>query len=108
MADLVAFIFYLNVLAWPMAAFGWMISLLERGRAAMERLEEIFEVQPSIADPERPVALADKERGLEFEHVSFAYNGAGNGESVLRDISFDVPPGRKVAVVGRTGSARAR
>ena len=45
-ADLVAFFLYLNVLAWPMAAFGWMISLIERGRAAMERLEEIFEVEP--------------------------------------------------------------
>ncbi len=102
-ADLVAFILYLNVLAWPMAAFGWMISLIERGRAAMERLEEVFAVEPSIADPESPLAPTDKKRGIEFDHVSFAYNG----EAVLRDVSFEVPPGRKLAIVGRTGAGKS-
>ena len=106
-ADLVAFILYLNVLAWPMAAFGWMISLVERGRAAMERLEEIFEVEPAIADPARPVPMTDADRGIEFEKVSFAYGGAGSREPVLRDLSFRVRPGRKVAVVGRTGSGKS-
>lgn len=106
-ADLVAFILYLNVLAWPMAAFGWMISLLERGRAAMERLEEVFGVEPAIADPEHPVPLRDKARGIEFDRVSFAYNGAANGDTVLRDISFEVPPGRKLAIVGRTGAGKS-
>lgn len=106
-ADLVAFILYLNVLAWPMAAFGWMISLVERGRAAMERLEEIFEVEPAIADPARPAPMTDEDRGIEFEKVSFAYGGAGSGEPVLRDLNFRVRPGRKVAVVGRTGSGKS-
>jgi ATP-binding cassette subfamily B protein len=53
-ADIVAFIAYLNVLAWPTAAFGWMLSLVERGRAAMRRLEEILESKPEIADNAPP------------------------------------------------------
>ena len=106
-ADLVAFILYLNVLAWPMAAFGWMISLIERGRAAMERLEEIFQVEPAIADPERPRSMTDRDRGIEFEKVSFAYDDDGSREAVLRDLSFRVRPGRKVAIVGRTGSGKS-
>jgi ATP-binding cassette subfamily B multidrug efflux pump len=106
-ADLVAFILYLNYLAWPMAAFGWMISLLERGRAAMERLEEIFEVKPVIADPVHPIPLAPSSEGIEFSDVSYSYEGAYNGDAALRDISFKVAPGRKLAIVGRTGSGKS-
>jgi ATP-binding cassette subfamily B protein len=49
--DLVAFIGYLHLLAWPTMALGWMLSILQRGRAAMQRLEELFVIEPAIADP---------------------------------------------------------
>jgi len=106
-ADLVAFIFYLNVLAWPMAAFGWMISLLERGRAAMERLEDIFEVKPAIADPVRPTPLDRSTEGIEFRNVSYVHQGIANGEAALTDITFKLPRGKKLAIVGRTGSGKS-
>lgn len=106
-ADLVAFILYLNYLAWPMAAFGWMISLLERGRAAMERLEEIFAVEPSIADPVYAVPLAPSAEGIEFVNVSYAYDGADHGEAALKEISFKLPRGKKLGIVGRTGSGKS-
>ena len=61
-ADIVAFIAYLNVLAWPTAAFGWMFSLVERGRAAMKRLEELFKIEPAIADGESTQPCADSNR----------------------------------------------
>jgi len=47
----VAFIGYLHLLAWPTMALGWMLSIVQRGRAAMQRLEEIFAIEPAIADP---------------------------------------------------------
>ena len=50
LGDFVAFIAYLNMLAWPTMALGWMISIVQRGRAALLRLEHIFAVTPSIAD----------------------------------------------------------
>lgn len=106
-ADLVAFILYLNVLAWPMAAFGWMISLLERGRAAMERLEDIFEVKPAIADPVRPTSLEPSNADIEFRNVSYVYDGIANDVAALTDISFKLPRGKKLAVVGRTGSGKS-
>jgi ATP-binding cassette subfamily B protein len=109
-ADIVAFIAYLHVLAWPTAALGWMLSLVERGRAAMERLEEIFKVQPEIVSPERPAPAVESKAGVEFRNVSFAYDGKGNGASdaaALKDIAFAVPRGRTVAIVGRTGAGKS-
>jgi ATP-binding cassette subfamily B multidrug efflux pump len=106
-ADIVAFIAYLHVLAWPTAAFGWMISLIERGRAAMERLEEIFKVQPEIVTPDRPLQPADADGGIEFCNVSFAYDAKANGRTTLKEINFVVPRGRTVAIVGRTGAGKS-
>jgi ATP-binding cassette subfamily B protein len=105
-ADLVAFIAYLNVLAWPTAAFGWMLSLVERGRAAMERLEEILKVEPEILSPPVPLRLRDSEEGIEFRNVWFAYNRQTNGRAILRDINFTLPRGHTLAIVGRTGAGK--
>ncbi len=106
-ADIVAFIAYLNILAWPTAAFGWMLSLLERGRAAVKRLDEILESKPEIADPPSPVAVPVLREGIEFRDVSFAYSGQTNGHANLEDISFLLPVGRTVGLVGRIGSGKS-
>lgn len=106
-ADIVAFIAYLNVLAWPTAAFGWMLSLVERGRAAMERLEEIFKAEPEIASPPIPASLGDSGPGIEFRNVWFAYDHKANGQAVLKDINFTLPRGRTLAIIGRTGAGKS-
>ena len=83
LGDLVAFIGYLNLLAWPTMAMGWMLSVLQRGRAAMSRLDHIFDAQPSICDPPDAAPLAAIEGRIEFRNVDFAYRTAGNGHQVL-------------------------
>jgi ATP-binding cassette subfamily B protein len=105
-ADVVAFIAYLNVLAWPTAAFGWMLALLERGKASMERIEEIFKVEPAIADPPSPVPIPDSREGIEFRNVWFTYDGKTNGEAALKNINFHLPRGQKLGIVGRTGAGK--
>ena len=105
-ADIVAFIAYLNVLAWPTAAFGWMFSLVERGRAAMKRLEEIFKIEPAIADGESPLPIHRVEEGIEFRDVSFAYERQKNGHGALKGVNFTLPVGRTVGLVGRIGSGK--
>jgi len=106
-ADIVAFVAYLNVLAWPTAAFGWMLSLVERGRAAMKRLEEIFKTVPEIASPQAPLTLRPLKAGIEFRDVSFAYGRQSNGHAALENINFTLPVGRSVGLVGRIGSGKS-
>ena len=106
-ADIVAFIAYLNVLAWPTAAFGWMLSLVERGRAAMRRLGEILETNPEITDEAASPAIRALKEGIEFRDVSFAYERQKNGHSALEGINFTLPVGRSVGLVGRVGSGKS-
>jgi ATP-binding cassette subfamily B multidrug efflux pump len=105
-ADVVAFLAYVNVLAWPTAAFGWMLSLIERGRAAMERIEEIFKVEPGISSPAVPLPREDFAEEIEFRNVGFAYDRKSNGQAALKDISFTLPRGHTLAIVGRIGSGK--
>jgi ATP-binding cassette subfamily B multidrug efflux pump len=106
-ADIVAFIAYLNVLAWPTAAFGWMLSLVERGRAAMRRLEEILETTPAIANEPTPQIAFSLKQGIEFRDVSFTHERQRNGDATLEGIDFKLPVGRSVGLVGRVGSGKS-
>jgi ATP-binding cassette subfamily B multidrug efflux pump len=104
--DVVAFVGYLHLLAWPTMALGWMLTVLQRGRAAMQRLNELFAVAPTIASPPgaRPVAGLRGEVAL--RGVTFRYPGRSGAPPVLRDVDLTVPAGRTVAVVGRTGAGK--
>jgi ATP-binding cassette subfamily B multidrug efflux pump len=106
-ADIVAFIAYLNVLAWPTAAFGWMLSLVERGRAAMRRLEEILESKPEIVGAAARETSPTLKEGIEFRDVSFAYARQKNGHGALQGVDFKLPVGRSVGLVGRVGSGKS-
>jgi ATP-binding cassette subfamily B protein len=106
-ADIVAFIAYLNVLAWPTAAFGWMLSLVERGRAAMRRLEEILDSKPAIVDDAARAGTSALRQGIEFRDVSFAYDRERNGHGALEGVDFNLPVGRSVGLVGRVGSGKS-
>jgi ATP-binding cassette subfamily B multidrug efflux pump len=106
-ADIVAFIAYLNVLAWPTAAFGWMLSLVERGRAAMRRLQEILETKPEIASAPASGTRRTVHSGIEFDDVYFAYDRQANGHAALRGVEFKLPVGRSVGLVGRVGAGKS-
>jgi ATP-binding cassette subfamily B protein len=111
--DLTAFILYLQLLGWPTVSIGWMISIYQRARASMKRLEEVFQTAPPIGVSGSDERL-EVNGAIEWERVSFSYAthqlSAGNGAPpplALRDINVKVPAGGKLAIVGRTGAGKS-
>lgn len=103
LGSLVAFMGYLTQLTWPFIATGWVVSLVQRGEAAMARMLEVWQAVPEV--PTGELALPRPVRGdVAFEHVSFAY---ADGRPVLTDLSLTVPAGTSLAIVGRTGSGKS-
>jgi ATP-binding cassette subfamily B multidrug efflux pump len=112
LGELVAFIAYLHILAWPIMALGWMLSIYQRGKAALHRLGEIFETIPEIRSPQDGYQ-SDTMRGeIVFENVDFAYprpasEKDGDGPDVLHGLNLTVPAGSRLGVIGRTGSGKS-
>lgn len=105
--DLVAFLGYLNLLAWPTMALGWMLSIVQRGRAAMMRLDHILTTVPALQEPADAIALRDVRGAIEVEGVTFRYPNDDARAAALRDVSLSIPAGSTLALVGRTGSGKS-
>lgn len=103
LGDFVAFTAYLGMLTWPMMALGWMVNLLQRGRASMERINRILATEPEITSPSRPQPLPGQGE-IEFRNLTFSYNG---GPPVLREINLHIEPGTGLGVIGLTGSGKS-
>ncbi|MEQ8459837.1 MAG: ABC transporter ATP-binding protein [Sandaracinaceae bacterium] len=97
-----AFDAYLALLVWPTLAFGYILSVVQRGRASFERVVEILTAEPEVKEPESP-ARADGPGALSVDGLSFAYGDA----QVLDRISLEVAAGGSVAVLGPTGSGKS-
>lgn len=103
LGQLTAFTMYLGQLIWPMFAMGWVLSLLERGRAAWARLEPVLREPPSIDDRGSLEQVAGG--ALAFDAVSFAY--PGQSARALDEVSVEVAPGQTLGVVGPTGAGKS-
>jgi ATP-binding cassette subfamily B protein len=99
-----AFLWYLNMVLWPVREAGNMINLFQRGAAGCKRLFELLDAEPEIAD--RPgLASPGPIRGaIELRDVSYAH--PGSGVPALDDVSLEVSAGETLAVLGRIGSGK--
>lgn len=102
----VAFLSALARLAWPTMALGFMLSIVQRGRASFTRLAEVFVAEPEVLSGDAPAP--EKVRGgLEVKGLTFAYQTKADSRRVLDGVSFSVEPGHSLAIVGRTGSGKS-
>jgi ATP-binding cassette subfamily B protein len=102
--DFVAFISYLNLLAWPMMALGWVTNMIQRGSASMRRINRILDEVPEIKDLARPTPVAAIMGHLAFKQLHLQLpDREGN---FLEDISFVLESGKTLALVGRVGSGK--
>ena len=97
--------FLFTVLAFPVRAIGWVLTELPRSVVGWERVSQVLTATGDMRYGPQPVpGQADTAVSLAFRDVGFAYDG---GSPVLRDVTFDVPAGKTVALVGPTGSGKS-
>jgi ATP-binding cassette subfamily B multidrug efflux pump len=101
--DIVAFIFYVNILTWPFASIGWVTSIVQRAAASQARINEFLHVEPEITNPtdEKPEDIEE----LVFDNVSCVHSNSGI--EAIKDLSFTLKAGETLGIVGRTGSGKS-
>lgn len=105
LGEITAFIAYLNILIWPMIAFGWVLNIIQQGESSMKRLNKIFNEPNEIEDSNQAeMSVSEMQGSIEFKNVSFKY-----GEHlplILDNVNLKIPKGTTLAIVGQTGSGK--
>src|SRR5580693_5270269 len=87
---------YMGMLVWPMIAMGWVVNLMQRGSASFERICQIMDERPTIAEPVSAPPLASVRGEIDFRGVSVVYPAG----PALRGVNLRIPAGATVAIVG--------
>lgn len=101
--NIAEFVIYVNMLTWPFASVGWVTSLIQQASASMVRVDEFLSTEPIIRSTADE--LKEIEGAIEFRKVTFTY--PDTGITALQDVSFHVPAGGTLAIVGHTGSGKS-
>ena len=100
---LAEFIIYVNMLTWPVATVGWVTSIIQQAEASQKRINEFLGQEPDIQDgitANKKITSID----ISFDKVNFIYDDTGI--HALKDVSFKLPSGKTLAVMGPTGSGK--
>lgn len=101
--NIAEFVIYINMLTWPVTAIGWIASIIQQAAASQKRINEFLSIVPDITNNmHNPHPLKGD---IVFDNVSFTY--PDNGIQALKQVSFHLRPGEKMAIIGRTGSGKS-
>jgi ATP-binding cassette subfamily B protein len=103
--DLSQFFIYLNQLIWPVAAIGWVTNLIQRAAASAKRVGDIMDLDSDITDSVQVRTQSFNDTGIVYKHVGMKY--PGRTKAALEDISFSIPKGSSLGIVGATGSGKS-
>ena len=103
LGDFVAFNMYLGQLIWPMMAIGWVINVIQRGFASLERLEAVLQEKPEIYDSVTH-NISSINGVVEIRDLTFTY--PGTEIAALDHINIKIEKGHTLGIVGRTGSGK--
>lgn len=102
--DIVAFLLYLSMLNWPLMGIGFFFMNYQRASVSASKIFEILDREPEIKEQPNAFDLKNVRGHVQFDNVTFGYDP---NKPVLVNVSFEVKPGEKVAIVGPTGSGKS-
>jgi ATP-binding cassette subfamily B protein len=105
-AQFFAFSMYIYELTFPTFIMGWVFTLVQRGTASMERIDEVLGEVPAIRDRADVLPVRTLAGEIELRGLTFRYPGLEGREPALRDVSLHVPPGTVLGIVGPVGSGK--
>ncbi|MEM2939623.1 MAG: ABC transporter ATP-binding protein, partial [Candidatus Bathyarchaeia archaeon] len=102
--DIVAFLLYLSMLNFPLIGLGFFVLDYQRASVSAARIFDVLDKEPEVKDQIEAIDLKNVEGYVKFENVTFGYD---HNKPIIMDVSFEVKPGERVAIVGPTGSGKS-
>lgn len=102
--DLLVFVSYVTTMYKPVKNMARLSARMSKASVSAERINEILEIEPEISDAPDAIEARGLKGDIRFEHVSFAYEP---GKPILDDVSFHIPAGKRVALVGSSGAGKS-
>ncbi|WP_038889444.1 ABC transporter transmembrane domain-containing protein [Vibrio campbellii] len=103
LGDLTAFTMYLGLMIWPMLAFAFLFNILERGSAAWNRLQEIFDEKPEIVSGESPLGTQPLPLQIKIDE----FHWSKDLPPALTDVHITLEPGKMLGIAGPVGSGKS-